>query len=114
MGCTTSRQEQEHKQEADAYARRKKNGFKDEGLEQFRKQTVQQKKRLRHVADPSLAARTQKHMNADSKVKSKGLVQSSDQHKAMEMVGTGGAYGGGCSEDTLQAQRKKLKPTTKR
>jgi hypothetical protein len=114
MGCTTSRQEREHKQEADAYARRKKNGFKDEGLEQFRKQTVQQKKRLRHVADPSQTARKQNHMNADSKNKLKGNVHSSDQSKTTEMAGAGGAYGGGFSEDTLQAQRKMLKPTKKR
>jgi hypothetical protein len=112
MGCTTSRQERLHKEEADAYERRKKNGFKDEGLEEFRKQTVQQKKRLRHVPDPSQTARKQKqrYVNSDDKKKLMGNVNMCNKPKAGE---PGGARGGGFSEETLQAQRKNLKPMKK-
>ena len=48
MGCGSSRP----LSEADAYAQRKKNGFKDPGLERHRVNCVKQKKKLRHVEAP--------------------------------------------------------------
>ncbi|KAG7373813.1 hypothetical protein IV203_012908 [Nitzschia inconspicua] len=100
MGCGNSRHasERERKREADAYARRKKNGFKDEGLEKFRKDTVKQKKRLRHVPDP---IETKKKQQQNPKV---GAAT-----KNMNDTPSDGVFGGGLSEDTLQTQRKKLR-----
>jgi hypothetical protein len=58
MGCGGSKEKvsrNDAKTEADRYARRKKNGFKDSGLERTRQDCVNQKKKLRHVEDPELA-----------------------------------------------------------
>jgi hypothetical protein len=51
MGCASSKNAQNRK-EAEAYAKRKKAGFKDPGLEKHRKACVNQKKHLKHVQDP--------------------------------------------------------------
>ncbi|KAG7349947.1 hypothetical protein IV203_012544 [Nitzschia inconspicua] len=103
MGCGSSRHtsKQERKREADAYARRKQNGFKDEGLEKFRKETVKQKKHLRHVPDPiEKKKKQQQHPKAGAATTATKIVND---------TATGGGYAGGFSEDTLQTQRNKLR-----
>jgi hypothetical protein len=55
MGCGGSKGSaapRNNKAEADRHARRKKNNFRDSGLERTRKACVQQKK-LHHVEDPA-------------------------------------------------------------
>jgi hypothetical protein len=108
MGCGGSKAAREQRREADAYARRKKNGFKDEGLENFRKDAVKQKKRLHHVEDPEVK---RKQMKADAK--HQNAVQKQEQRnkiggRNIEAAG-GGGYGGGFSQDTLKNARANLK-----
>ena len=53
MGCCGSTDRRAaYRAEADAYAERKKNGFKDPELEKWRKDGIKQKKKLKHVEDP--------------------------------------------------------------
>ena len=59
MGCGSSKQQQDHRTEAQRYARRKKNGFKDSGLQRHMDACQKQKKKLRHVPDPNSTARRQ-------------------------------------------------------
>jgi SUMO ligase MMS21 Smc5/6 complex component len=57
MGCAGSKGSaaaRNNKAEADRHARRKKNNFRDSGLERTRKACVQQKKKLHHVEDPAM------------------------------------------------------------
>jgi hypothetical protein len=55
MGCGGSKETAaaSNKAEANRHARRKKNNFKDSGLERTRQACVQQKKNLHHVEDPA-------------------------------------------------------------
>jgi hypothetical protein len=57
MGCSSSKQHQQtdHRADAERYARRKKNGFKDSGLQRHVDACQKQKKKLRHVGDPAVA-----------------------------------------------------------
>lgn len=59
MGCGGSKEgsalKGDRKKEADRYARRKQNNFKDSGLERHMQECVNQKKKLRHVEDPEKA-----------------------------------------------------------
>jgi len=55
MGCGSSKASGGNaatQADADRWQRRKKNGFKDSGLERHRQNCVQQKKHLHHVNDP--------------------------------------------------------------
>jgi hypothetical protein len=60
MGCGASKQPHDtvkgdYKKDADRYARRKQNNFKDSALERHMQECVNQKKKLRHVEDPEIA-----------------------------------------------------------
>ena len=98
---TASRQK-----EANQYAKRKKDGFKDQGLERVRKDTIKQKKKLHHVDDPdTISKRNLKRENLKNNKKKKvgGGTNSNG----------GGTNGGGVgvefSQDSISAQRAKLK-----
>ena len=90
MGCGSSKDARQNKAEADRYQRRKKNGFRDSGLERHRQNCVNQKKKLRHVEDPS-KARQQKmaKIKNDQKKKATGPL--------------------GMTENDIKAARKNLK-----
>mgnify|MGYP006345670777 CR=1 FL=1 len=46
-------QQVNHRAEAERYARLKKAGFRDSGLERHRQDCIKQKKKLHHVEDPT-------------------------------------------------------------
>jgi hypothetical protein len=112
MGCGSSSEAARHRREAEEYAKRKKNGFKDPGLEKFRKDAVRQKKRLKHVDDP-----LSKKQNPKTKTgigsKQQQQQQTSKSSNGRNKQGNGSSSGSNgpavLSEDTIQAQRKKLK-----
>lgn len=91
MGCSGSKKSDNYKAEADAYAARKKNGFKDPELEKWRQDAVKQKKKLKHVQDP-LEKKT-------PKAAKKTLEKQAKDHKPVT----------GPSGDELKRARKKLK-----
>jgi len=94
MGCAGSKKSDKYKAEADAYAARKKNGFKDPELEKWRKDGIKQKKKLKHVADP--LEKKQQQAQANYK-KAKKATASVDKPIT------------GPSQDELKRARKKLK-----
>lgn len=90
MGCGASTHQEAHKRDADEYAKRKKNNFRDPGLEKHRKDCVKQKKKLRHVEDPEVA-----------RVKKMANFQQKQIEEAKGPVGL--------TENELQAKRTNLK-----
>jgi hypothetical protein len=99
MGCTSSKNAQ-NRREAEAYAKRKKMGFKDPGLEKHRKECVNQKKHLRHVKDPNKQRnekQTEIHKNQLKTGKATGAP-----------AGTAGT-GGGFNQADIIAAKGKLK-----
>lgn len=63
----------EHRREADRHARRKKNGFRDSGLERHRQNCVKQKKKLKHVEDPAKTRKTKiENIQKTNKKEAKG------------------------------------------
>jgi hypothetical protein len=116
MGCSGSKQQSaDHKREADEYAKRKKMGFKDPGLEQVRKDAIKQKKKLKHVEDPD---KLRKAKLEGIKVQQKKEGGAAGHAAAAGAAGGGhpppaGAVGVGLSEDTINAQRNKLKRVKK-
>jgi hypothetical protein len=93
MGCSSSKdcpRQEDRQREADQYAERKKNNFKDPGLEKTRQDVIKQKKKLKHVEDPEVA-RKKKMANKreEQKKEAKGNV--------------------GLTESELQTQRNNLK-----
>lgn len=105
MGCTSSKPSlsKDQKKEAAAYQARKKNGFKDPGLEQHRKNCVAQKKKLRHVEDPL----TQKKKTA--KVKQQKSRKKKKAPKISSPLLDSAAEGLILNENELQKQRKNLR-----
>jgi hypothetical protein len=98
MGCGGSKQRptvaanepRNKKAEADRHARRKKNNFRDSGLERTREACVQQKKKLHHVEDP-----------AKRKNEKMAKIQKEQKKKPTGNVGM--------TENELQKQRANLK-----
>ena len=74
MGCGSSKEQRQNKTEADRYQRKKKNGFKDSGLERHRQDCVDQKKKLRHVEDPAArpVAKKKKKIETNQKKMAEG------------------------------------------
>lgn len=106
MGCAGSKNDH-HRREADEYAKRKKMGFKDPGLEKFRKDAVRQKKKLKRVEDPD-KVRKQKLEGKTATVG--GGSSSGGGGKGGGGKPAGGvAVGAGLTEDEINAQRNKLK-----
>jgi len=96
--------------EADNYAQRKANGFKDPGLEKVRKDAVKQKKKLRHVDDPdTISKRNLKRNKLKNNTKRKA--GGGGGKKAGKK---GGGGGGGLTQDTLKNQRANLKKVKRR
>jgi hypothetical protein len=118
MGCGSSKGQPgaDHRKEADDYAERKKIGFKDPGLEKVRKDAIKQKKKLKHVEDPDkLRKQKLETIKAQQKKGTGGNVGGGGGKKGGSGATTAatpaaGGYGGGFSEDAIQAQRNKLKP----
>jgi hypothetical protein len=113
MGCGSSSEAAKHRREAEEYAKRKKMGFKDPGLEKFRKDTVKQKKKLRHVDDPYTTEK-RKQKQADIKTKQKKEQHTADttptkKNKKGKKGKDNGGVAAPLTEDAIQAQRKKLK-----
>ena len=132
MGCGSSKSEAvQRRREADEYARRKKHGFKDPGLEKVRKQAVRKKKHLKHVEyDPTSPQHRQQKMNDINKSRQQQQKQQQQNQKKK-----GGGWGNKnknknkkngeqqplpppppmtpvaivMTEGTIAAQRKKLK-----
>uniref|UniRef100_A0A7S0NWD1 Uncharacterized protein n=1 Tax=Calcidiscus leptoporus TaxID=127549 RepID=A0A7S0NWD1_9EUKA len=98
MGCSGSKKSDHYKAEADAYAARKKNGFKDPELEKWRQDGIKQKKKLKHVPDP-LDKKTPK------------AVQAKAQHnkRAKGPTPATGQPITGPSQNELKQARKNLK-----
>jgi ribosomal protein S21 len=91
MGCSNSKDN--HQSEADGFAERKKNNFKDPALEKHRQDCIQQKKKLHHVEDPEVARKKQAaNIQKKQKKEAKGPV--------------------GLTENELQAKRNNLKHRT--
>jgi hypothetical protein len=108
MGCgSSSTAAQQHKKEADEYAKRKKDGFKDQGLQKVMVSAKRHKKRLKHVDDP----------DTKRKQKIEDIKQNQRKNPTPTTAGPGNAAtpaavaGGGpaLTEDTIQNQRNKLK-----
>ena len=93
-GCGDSKAAQ-YRAEADDYAARKKNGFKDPQLEKWRKDGIKQKKKLKHVEDPL----KNKRLPHNPKPKRGGNGPTL----------TGATPASGPSGDELKKQRGKLK-----
>mmetsp|Transcript_33200 Transcript_33200/g.94407 ORF Transcript_33200/g.94407 Transcript_33200/m.94407 type:complete len:106 (-) Transcript_33200:66-383(-) len=102
MGCTGSKNAQQRR-EAEAYAKRKKTGFKDPGLEQHRKACVNQKKRLRHIQDPD-KKRNQKQQEIHTHQLKTGKGPS-----PAAAGGGGGGAGGGFNQAEIMAAKANLK-----
>mmetsp|Transcript_9333 Transcript_9333/g.16983 ORF Transcript_9333/g.16983 Transcript_9333/m.16983 type:complete len:108 (+) Transcript_9333:94-417(+) len=104
MGCTGSKSNSSktYRQEADAYAQRKENGFKDPGLQQVMASAKRHKKQLRHVPDPDLQRKEKR-----AKLKANTTKQRAQQPHGTNSGDAG--LTGGLTQDTLQRQRNKLK-----
>ncbi|OEU23397.1 hypothetical protein FRACYDRAFT_233570 [Fragilariopsis cylindrus CCMP1102] len=88
--------------EADQYARRKKDNFIDQGLEKVRKDTIQQKKKLRHhVDDPDTISKRN--------LKRNNLKYNNKDRTDFKGNSGGSGRGGGFTQDTISEQRNKLK-----
>ena len=129
MGCGSSKNEtarRRRRREADEYAKRKKNGFKDPGLETVRRQAVRKKKHLKHVKyDPtspeyrhqkikdikSRQQQQQQQQQQEQKEKEKagGGWRKNNNNKKNEQHATNAPSVVIMTEGTIAAQRKKLK-----
>ena len=93
MGSSNSKNAH-NRREAEAYAKRKKAGFKDPGLEQHRQACVNQKKHLRHVQDPD----NRRHKKQQQQQKGVGTAPAA-----------AGYTGGGFNQAEIVAAKAKLK-----
>ena len=87
------------KRDAERWQRRKKNNFKDSGLQRHIDACVEQKEHLKHV-EPGLNKK-------NKKIKKKGAtIQPKNDRK---QVGTKNPGVGGLTQNELQAKRKNLR-----
>jgi hypothetical protein len=109
MGCGGSKQSIDHKREAEEYAKRKKMGFKDPGLEKVRQDAIKQKKKLKHVEDPDKVRKQKLEGIKAQQKKDGGATAVAAARGGGGAAPAGGAVPVGLTEDAINAQRNKLK-----